>query len=409
MESKSHLPPERWSEIRQSTRRSATHPKADSPQDIPGSLSRYAGHLAALLIIALVIFIARVEWKPTPTKTPAPAPQKDASRPVASSRDGSRLTSENALAQIQTLRIQGVLATKPGERPSLTPSPAEHAPQVTPSPVVAEYMGIGGPAFELSNPSPEPTAQTVVRTEVITYVVQPGDMVGTIARKFGIDEATVCAANGRLADNPDYLRVGQVLFILPVSGVLHVVEKGDTLEDIAKQYKANVEDIIAFKGNGLSAAPILVEGQELIVPNGKKPPTVRMVVAWRGTIPKGAKRGSGSFVWPTTGVITQKYWSQHQAIDIGWVEGTGVIAADSGYVVQVGFHEGYGRFVLIDHGNGFQTLYAHFQMYFVEEGQSVAKGETIGLMGNTGRSTGPHLHFEIRKNGVKVNPLIYLP
>jgi len=155
---------------------------------------------------------------------------------------------------------------------------------------------------------------------VITYEVQPGDIVGTIARKFGISEDTLCWANGRLADNPDYLRVGQHLYILPIDGVLHIVEKGDTLEAIAKTYKAKVEDIIAYEPNGLTESSILIEEQALIVPNGSKPYVPRTVTAWQGTSPQGAKTGTGAFVWPAPGILTSKYWAQHPALDIGWNE-----------------------------------------------------------------------------------------
>jgi murein DD-endopeptidase MepM/ murein hydrolase activator NlpD len=301
-----------------------------------------------------------------------------------------------------------MLRTEIGSRPTLTSKPTSDAlPSPSPSPV-----GIGGLGYfipELETPTPE-VNKTLTRTEIITYVVQAGDMVGTISRDFGISEDTLCWANGRLADNPDYLRVGQHLYILPIDGVLHIVEKGDTLSEIAETYKAEVQDIVDYAPNGLTDASLLVEGQELIVPDGEKPYTPRWVSAWSGTVPTNAKKGSGSFVWPTSGVVTQKYWSKHPALDVGWSEGTSVIAADSGAVILTGYSaSGYGRYVVIDHGNGFRTLYAHLQMFFVKEGESVAKGQKIGLMGNTGRSTGPHLHFEIRKNGVKRNPLIYLP
>jgi murein DD-endopeptidase MepM/ murein hydrolase activator NlpD len=247
------------------------------------------------------------------------------------------------------------------------------------------------------------------RIDPITYTVQSGDNVSSIAAKFGVSADTVLWNNGNLEDNPDYLSLGDVLTILPVSGVYHTVVKDDTLESIAKQYEAEVAAIMGYEGNYLQEPYTITVGQKLIVPGGERPYMTRHVVAWSGTVPKDAKRGSGSFGWPISGYITQRYSDLHQAADIGAPEGTPVRAADSGYVALVGRNDtGYGRYILIDHGNGFQTLYAHLSVIYVEIGQSVSKGQMIARSGNTGKSTGPHLHFEIKLNGVRRNPFIYL-
>jgi murein DD-endopeptidase MepM/ murein hydrolase activator NlpD len=239
--------------------------------------------------------------------------------------------------------------------------------------------------------------------------VQPGDNVSTISQQFGVSVETILWNNGSLEDNPDYLDLGDVLTILPVSGVYHTVVEGDTLESIAEQYKAQVEDMISYEGNYMQEPYTVTVGHKVIVPGGRKPYKVRHVVAWSGPIPEGAKRGTGIFGWPMTGWISQRYHEYHPAADIAGSEGTSIKAADSGYVAVVGRNDtGYGRYVLIDHGNGFQTLYAHLSVLFVEVGQSVGKGQTIGLCGSTGKSTGPHVHFEIKLNGVRRNPLIYL-
>jgi len=127
-------------------------------------------------------------------------------------------------------------------------------------------------------------------------------------------------------------------------------------------------------------------------------------------VPAGAKRGSGRFVWPTAGYVTQGYKRYHLALDIARAIGTPVKAADNGFVVAAGWgNDGYGNNIVIDHGNGYQTQYAHLNRIYVKVGQAVGKGTEIGQMGSTGRSTGPHLHFEVRKNGVRVNPLSFLP
>jgi murein DD-endopeptidase MepM/ murein hydrolase activator NlpD len=281
------------------------------------------------------------------------------------------------------------------------------APQL----VMAVQGGIGGeePDTLVAAVVPHTTIPRRYRIDPITYTVQTGDNVSTIADQFGVSSETVLWNNGNLEDNPDYLNVGDVLTILPVSGVYHTVVKGDTLDSIAKKYKVQADAITAYEGNYMQEPYTLTVGQKLIVPGGQKPYQVRHVVAWSGAVPKDAKRGSGSFGWPVSGYITQRYSEVHPAVDIGVVIGSPVKAADSGYVAVVGRSDtGYGRYILIDHGNGFQTVYAHLSVIYVEVGQSVGKGQTMGLSGNTGKSTGPHLHFEIKLNGVRRNPFIYL-
>lgn len=248
------------------------------------------------------------------------------------------------------------------------------------------------------------------RDQIITYTVQAGDTVSEIAINFGISADTVLWANGRLEDNPDLLAVGQELIILPVSGVYHTVAQGETLEEIAARYKVEASAIAEYPLNNLTEPYELTVGQELIVPGGQKPYVPRRVYAYSGPAPEGAASGTGSFGWPASGVITQKYWNRHKAIDIGAPKGSPVLAADSGYVIGVGrSDQGYGLHVVIDHRNGYQTLYAHLSVYYVEVGQSVKKGELIGTMGATGKATGPHLHFEIVYKGVRRNPFGYLP
>jgi len=247
------------------------------------------------------------------------------------------------------------------------------------------------------------------RKEVITYTVQYGDTLYGIASQFGISGNTLMWSNYELEQNPDLLSLGEELVILPVSGVYHKILKGDTLEGIAKEYKVEPAAIQDCEYNHLGDPPQLTVGEYLVVPGGTKPYVPRIVHAYNGPIPEGASKGSGVFVWPTSGAITQKFLELHRAIDIANAAGTPIMAADSGYVAIVGSSDtGYGKYVVIDHGNGFQTLYAHFNIFNVKVGQSVKKGQTIGLMGSTGRSTGPHLHFEIRLNGTQRNPMNWL-
>lgn len=238
--------------------------------------------------------------------------------------------------------------------------------------------------------------------EARTYVVQPGDTVRALSRRFGISPETILSANPSLAGNPDLLKLGQEVLILPSSGVLHRVTQGDTLVAIARLYEVDVEAIIGHQPNNLVEPYVLHLGQEVFVPGGK----------WSRAdgAPAGAAQATGRFIWPTTGRITQRSWWGHVAIDLGTATGTPIYAADGGTVVEAGWSGvGYGQYVLIDHGNGYRTLYAHMSTILAHLGQKVAKGQKIGLVGSTGNSTGPHLHFEIYRNGVLQDPLAYLP
>jgi len=258
-----------------------------------------------------------------------------------------------------------------------------------------------------------PVPKTIIpkrpRQGIITYTVQPGDTLYDLAIKFEVSADTIAWANSKLEEHPDFLRLSQEVIIPPVSGVLHAVKKGDTVASIAKKYKVDVSTITAYEYNHLEEPYTLEVDQKIMVPGGQKPYIPRVVSASRGTIPTTAPQGTGKFGWPTSGVITQRYWARHRAIDIGAPKGTAVYATDSGYVAVAGWSSsGYGYHIAINHGNGFETLYAHLSWYYVEAGQSVKKGQLIGRVGATGWSTGPHLHFEIRQNGVHRNPFIYL-
>jgi murein DD-endopeptidase MepM/ murein hydrolase activator NlpD len=249
------------------------------------------------------------------------------------------------------------------------------------------------------------------KIEIKTYVVEFGDTIFDIAIRFGLAPETIMWSNPALGDNPDLLRVGQELTIIPVDGVYHQVGGDDTIEGIASTYKVEPEAIISYELNELDPEnPVIQPGQWLVVPGGTKPYVPRTVTAYSGPVPDDATKGSGIFGWPTSGTITQGYWGGHPGIDIaGWL-GAPIAAADSGHVVAAGWNDtGYGYFVVVDHGNGFQTLYAHLQAYYVEAGDDVGKGQTIGEMGSTGNSTGPHLHFEIRQGTVQRNPYGFLP
>lgn len=247
------------------------------------------------------------------------------------------------------------------------------------------------------------------RLDVVTHTVTAGDTLYGIAQRYKLSAETIMFSNG-LEKNPDLLRLGQQLVILPLNGIYHTVGPKDTLQTIAKAFKVTPEAIIQYPLNHLDAQnPTIVAGQKLIVPGGIKElpkPAVTVYQAPSGT----SRRGSGVLIWPTSGKITQGYKPLHRALDIARSIGTPVKSADAGVVVVAGWtNSGYGYHIVIDHGNGLQTLYAHLSKIFVKRGQVVAKGGVIGNMGTSGRSTGPHLHFEVRRGGVLVNPVGYLP
>lgn len=247
------------------------------------------------------------------------------------------------------------------------------------------------------------------REGIVEHTVVAGDTLYGIAKKYKLNAETIMFANG-LEKNPDLLRLGQKLTILPVDGILHTVVKNDTLDKIAKTYKITPDAIIGYTANNIDAKnPQIAVGQKLLVPGGKKE-IPKVATVYRGTAPKGAKIGIGRFIWPTQGALTQAYKPLHQAIDIARAIGTPVKAADNGYVVVAGWsNAGYGNYIVIDHGNGYQTLYGHLSRIFVKPGDVVTQGAVIGNMGSTGNSTGPHLHFEVIKRGIHVNPRSFLP
>jgi len=328
---------------------------------------------------------------------------------------GVRLASHVGLILV----IIGVLVMTqiqlPEWRVSTTSVLPDVEPMSTPDTSVVRVVASGGSSVKSSGPLPRAAVPFTIipdrpRTDILTYEVQAGDTVFGIAEKFGIKPETIMWSNPVLEQNPDLLRIGDKLVILPVDGVYHKIKKGDTIAKIAKKYKVKPEAIVDFEWNKLDGPDAtLTPGEHLIIPGGEKPYVARTVSVYRGPIPKGAKRGTGNFVWPVSGYITQGFWNNHRAIDIGSWLGNPVVASDSGYVVYAGWDRtGYGNLVIIDHGNGYRTYYAHLSAIYVRIGDSVGQGQQIGAVGSTGRSTGPHLHFEIRYRNVQRNPLGFL-
>ncbi len=253
--------------------------------------------------------------------------------------------------------------------------------------------------------------RTVIVEEISVYTVKSGDTIYDIAAQFNLEPETLLWANSRLEDNPALLTVGQELTILPVDGVYHQVGGDDTIESIAGAFKVEPEAIIDYHLNELDPEnPIIIAGQWLIIPGGSKPYKPKYITAASTNAPQSAQGGTGGFIWPASGSISQEYWGGHRALDISAWTGAPIYAADSGYVTVAQWNNsGYGRMIVIDHGNGFKTLYAHLNVLYVAVGNEIAQGQQIGEMGSTGNATGPHLHFEVILSGVQRNPWGFLP
>jgi murein DD-endopeptidase MepM/ murein hydrolase activator NlpD len=250
-----------------------------------------------------------------------------------------------------------------------------------------------------------------------------------IAQQFNLQPETILWANSELKDNPDLLGVGMDLTVPPVDGVLHTIQKGDTLASIAQKYKVTPEAISTAVWNNWVPGQDLQAGQSLFVPGGKRelvvwqlPSTTRPAAVGTGAggwtnagqcMGVTAKPlGSGKFIWPTNShwISGNPYAWWHRGIDLSGSLGDPVYAADTGTVIWAGPNSwGYGNLIVLDHGNGWQTFYAHLSQIYVRCGQQILRGAIIGAVGNTGHSFGAHLHFETRFNGDLPNPQLSLP
>lgn len=305
------------------------------------------------------------------------------------------------------------------------PTPQANAPK----PSLPQYAPGGGLSAVRRMANPITSSLQRSRIDVLRYTVQQGDSVFGIAKRFDIKPETVLWGNyDALNDNPDLLKPGQDLSILPVDGVYYKWKAGDTLPAVAGSFGVTTDDLVDWPGNHIDPlTPTVAEGNWLVVPGGKRAfkqwlvPTIARGRAGvgralgsggcSGDFTQGAV-GSGAFIWPSGNhyLSGNDYWSGHLGIDIAAGLGAPVWAADSGVVVYAGWSEGgYGNLVMIDHGNGYQTLYAHLNVLNVGCGQSVGKGQGIGQAGSTGNSTGAHLHFEVRLNSGFVDPWYVLP
>jgi murein DD-endopeptidase MepM/ murein hydrolase activator NlpD len=248
-----------------------------------------------------------------------------------------------------------------------------------------------------------------VRDKLLDYTVVNGDTIGSIAQKFNVSINTIKWANDM---KTDVIKPGQKIKIPPITGVVHKVISGENIYTIAKKYKSDAQKIVNFPFNDFNDLNTfsLTPGQTLYVPDGsieEAKPSYSNVPHIAQVVP-GVK-GNSNFIWPTGGIITQYPIWYHMALDIANSAAPPVIASDTGTVVFAACENyGYGCHVIIDHGNGYKSLYGHLSYIAVQAGQVVTQGQTIGTMGSTGRSTGTHLHFEIRQGETLLNPLNFL-
>jgi murein DD-endopeptidase MepM/ murein hydrolase activator NlpD len=232
---------------------------------------------------------------------------------------------------------------------------------------------------------------------ISVYVVREGDTLSGIAAMFDVSVNTIVWGNDLKRNAP--LKIGQTLTILPVTGVRYTVKKGDTLASIAKALHGDSEEIIAF--NGLESE-VLAAGDQIIVPNGEIPaPAVspRTSRAVAGGTSSSASQSAGYFMRPLVGGVRTQGVHGYNGVDIAAPVGTPFLASAAGEVIVArssGWNGGYGQYIVVRHANGTQTLYAHASQIIVGVGQRVVQGQVIGYVGSTGRSTGAHLHFEIR-------------
>jgi LysM repeat protein len=305
-------------------------------------------------------------------------------------------------------------------------SPIESNPGISELP---DYLTGNLPGGITRRTSLHTNIPTRSRTKVVDYTVTTGDSVFGIAQSFNIKPETILWANyDQLNDSPDMLNPGMKLNVPPINGVYYQWQEGDTLDSVANKFKAKVQDILSWEGNNFDLTDPNVElGQWLMIPDGQREfrqwlvPTIARSNSGvsKSVLGPGACEGdytgaygSGAFSWPTASHVLSgnDYWSGHLGIDIAGAVGDGVFASDGGVVVFSGWSNGgYGYMVMIDHGNGYQTLYAHLSAVNASCGQSVYPGSYIGAVGSTGNSTGSHLHFEVRYLGGFLSPWYVLP
>ena len=361
--------------------------------------------MASLSLLSTVFFAGHLELS---TKVSSPVAQlafSDVAAAVA--------PPEDAVLHASVLP-QTLVTAQSTETPValILQSPAPTAP--------ASEMMLAASAPATPIPTPPPPVY-------IIYTVREGDTIDGLAARYGIS-ATSIAWNNLDLENADTLTVGQFLRVPMSDGIIYEIRMGDTLSDIAARFSVDVQALVGFGGNHLANADGIAENQIIFVPNGTLPPppppptetpeppapSSRTSPAPAPAPAEPAAPSSSGFVWPVYGPISSYFGPSHPlGIDIDQYNSPGapIVAAASGVVTFAGGNSccSYGLYVVINHQNGFETLYAHMASFAVSQGEYVNQGDVIGYVGLTGYTTGYHLHFEMRYNGSLVNPLNYLP
>lgn len=342
-------------------------------------------------------------------RLPARLPQRKTREAAAEPKPRSQAASSTLIVLLVVAVLVVVvvsLALFGGSHHARTPAPSPKKGLVLPrdnqlSAILAKYSAsMVNTKPDVAVRIPNPTILKTLKTT--SYTLKSGDTLSGVAKRFHVTVATLISFNG--IGDVRRLAAGMKLKIPSMNGILYRVKKGDTLGGIAKREGVKLSHIL--DANAIKT-PVIVPGQELFLPGGHMSSfALRKAL---GTL----------FVWPTKGVITSPFGMRHDpftgtmefhnGIDIANSIGTRVNAAMDGSVALVGQNRGYGKFIILDNGNGFQTLYGHLYKSLVKKGEQVSAGQKIALMGDTGYATGPHLHFTIYKNSVPVNPLHYLP
>lgn len=298
-------------------------------------------------------------------------------------------------ASLLTEEAEAETTSSPGNSQNVWLLAAALNPDPNPAKGGGDITVVGGVAL-LSETGPAGTLADIEENQsaaISIYIVRKGDTLSDIAKMFDVTTNTIAWANDI---SRGLIQPGQTLVILPISGVRHTVSSGDTLQSIAKKYKADATEIARY--NHLTEGANLAVGDIVLVPDGEiaVPPAAKRPAALRGA---GGPVYEGYYLRPILGGRKTQGLHGYNGVDLATYLGAPILASAAGDVIisrDSGWNGGYGKYIVIAHDNGTQTLYSHNSQNIVEAGQRVVRGQIIGYVGSTGRSTGPHLHFEVR-------------